>query len=85
MDAVELCRGLFHTGMRGMFPFVSGAISSVLPMDTLRWVSFGHVEADECGAMNALLAAAPSDLAGGRCRFRSTKRSFGPSRRPMNP
>lgn len=50
---------LFHTGMRGLFPLVSGAISSVLPIDTLRWVSFGHVEADECGAMNNLLAAAP--------------------------
>jgi flavorubredoxin len=31
----------------------------VLPVDTLRWVSFGHVEADECGAMNMWLATAP--------------------------
>ena len=50
---------LFHTGMRGVFPLVSGAIGRVLPPDTLRWGSFGHVEADECGAMNDLLALAP--------------------------
>jgi flavorubredoxin len=25
----------------------------------LRWISFAHIEADECGAMNMLLAAAP--------------------------
>ena len=50
---------LFHTGMRGVFPLVSGAIGRVLPPDSLRWVSFGHVEADECGAMNDLLALAP--------------------------
>ncbi|MDQ3385210.1 MAG: MBL fold metallo-hydrolase [Actinomycetota bacterium] len=50
---------LFHTGMRGVFPLVSGAIARVLPPDALRWVSFGHVEADECGSMNDLLAMAP--------------------------
>ncbi len=53
---------LFHTGMRGLFPLVSGAISSVLPMHSVRWVSFGHVEADECGAMNLVLAAAPQAI-----------------------
>jgi flavorubredoxin len=26
----------------------------------LRWITFGHVEADECGAMNMFLAAAPN-------------------------
>jgi len=50
---------LFHTGMRGVFPLVSAAIGRVLPPDELRWVSFGHVEADECGSMNDLLAVAP--------------------------
>ena len=50
---------LFHTGMRGLYPLVSAAIGRVLPLDTLRWVGFGHVEADECGAMNLLLADAP--------------------------
>ncbi len=50
---------LFHTGMRQMFPLVSAAVSKIVPPETLRWLSFGHVEADECGSMNAWLAAAP--------------------------
>jgi flavorubredoxin len=51
---------LFHTGMRGLFPLVAEAVDRVLPVETLRWVSFGHVEADECGATNMWLAAAPA-------------------------
>ena len=51
---------LFHTGPRQMFPLVSAAIERVLPIEQLRWISFGHYESDECGAMNDLLAAAPS-------------------------
>jgi flavorubredoxin len=50
---------LFHTGPRGMFPMVSRAISRVIPLERIRWITFGHVEADECGAMNEFLAAAP--------------------------
>ena len=50
---------LFHTGPRGMFPLVAEAIAKVVPVESLRWISFGHVEADECGAMNIWLAAAP--------------------------
>lgn len=50
---------LYHTGMRGLFPLVSEAIARVLPLERLRWISFAHVEADECGAVNELLAAAP--------------------------
>jgi flavorubredoxin len=50
---------LFHTGMRQIFPLVSEAIGRVVPVDSLRWISFAHVEADECGAMNEFLAAAP--------------------------
>lgn len=50
---------LFHTGMRQMFPLVAGGVSKILPPETLRWVSFGHVEADECGSMNDWLAVAP--------------------------
>jgi flavorubredoxin len=50
---------LFHTGMRRMFPLVCAGVSKVMPVDTLRWVSFGHVEADECGSMNDWLAIAP--------------------------
>ncbi len=50
---------LFHTGMRGLFPSVSAAVERVLPVESLRWIGFGHVEADESGAMNQWLAQAP--------------------------
>jgi flavorubredoxin len=51
---------LFHTGLRALFPLVSEAVGQIVPLDQLRWITFGHVEADECGAMNAFLAAAPN-------------------------
>lgn len=50
---------LFHTGMRQLFPLVTAGVATVLPAETLRWVSFGHVEADESGSMNDWLALAP--------------------------
>jgi flavorubredoxin len=50
---------LFHCGPRGMFPLVSAAVSTIIPIQELRWISFGHVESDECGAMNLWLEAAP--------------------------
>jgi flavorubredoxin len=50
---------LFHTGHRSMFPDVREAIEQVMPFDRLRWITFGHVESDECGAMNNMLAVAP--------------------------
>jgi flavorubredoxin len=50
---------LFHTGMRALFPLVSEAVAGVIPLDSLRWIAFGHVESDENGAMNQFLAAAP--------------------------
>src|SRR4051812_38293773 len=50
---------LFHTGGRQLFPLVSEAIEKVVPVESLRWISFGHVEADECGSMNQFLARAP--------------------------
>ncbi len=50
---------LFHCGLRGMFPALSEAVARLMPVEQLRWIGFGHVEADECGAMNSWLAAAP--------------------------
>jgi flavorubredoxin len=50
---------LFHTGPRRMFPLVREAIERVMPLGRLRYVGLSHVEADECGAMNDFLAAAP--------------------------
>lgn len=51
---------LFHAGQRGMFPQFAEAVSSLMPIEALRWISFGHIEADECGAMNLWLQAAPN-------------------------
>jgi flavorubredoxin len=51
---------LFHTGPRAMFPLVRQALERVVPAESLRWVTFGHVESDECGAMNEWLAVAPA-------------------------
>jgi flavorubredoxin len=50
---------LFHTGPRRMFPLVAEAIGKVLPLERLRYIAFSHYEADECGALNDFLAAAP--------------------------
>ncbi len=58
---------LFHTGPRRMFPLVRDAVARVIAPERLRWITFGHVEADECGAMNEWLAAAPrAEVAHGR-------------------
>lgn len=51
---------LFHTGPRRMFPLVHQAVEHVLgDVAKLRYVSFSHVESDECGSLNDWLAAAP--------------------------
>jgi len=50
---------LFHTGQRMLFDSVSQAVATIVPVETLRWITFGHLEADECGSMNQFLAAAP--------------------------
>jgi flavorubredoxin len=50
---------LYHTGMRQLFPLVRDAIETILPVDRLRWIAFAHLEADECGAVDEFLEAAP--------------------------
>src|SRR3954454_13003014 len=50
---------LIHTRPRAMFPLVAEAVASVVPVESLRWLPFGYVESDECGAMNTWLSAAP--------------------------
>ena len=50
---------LFHCGLRAMFPVLSEAVGRLIPIEDLRWIGFGHVEADECGAMNEWLGVAP--------------------------
>ena len=50
---------MFHTGLRKMFPLNRDALGRIIPPDRLRWIAYGHFEADECGAMNEWLAVAP--------------------------
>ena len=50
---------MFHTGLRKMFLLNREALSRIMPPDRLRWIAYGHFEADECGAMNEWLAVAP--------------------------
>jgi len=50
---------LYHTGPRKIFPLVSEAIESVIPVSSLRYICFSHYEADECGSLNEFLQIAP--------------------------
>lgn len=50
---------LFHTGMLGMFDLVCQGVAKIIDPATLRWISFSHFEADECGSLNLWLATAP--------------------------
>ena len=50
---------LFHCGQRWLFDDVSHAAARVMKLERLRWITFGHVEADECGSMNLWLGEAP--------------------------
>lgn len=50
---------MFHTGLHKMFPLNVSALRRIIPADRLRWIAYGHFEADECGAMNDWLAVAP--------------------------
>ncbi len=57
---------MFHAGLRKMFALNRGAVNRLIPTERLRWITFGHFEADECGAMNEWLAVAPkAELAHG--------------------
>ena len=54
---------LFHCGQRFLFPSISSAVGKLIPIERLRWITFSHVESDECGSMNEWLAAAPKATA----------------------
>ena len=54
---------LFHCGQRSLFPSVSTAASRIMDIARIRWITFSHVEADECGSLNDWLAAAPRAVA----------------------
>ena len=50
---------LFHCGHHQRFHMGAAALTRVMPPDRLRWIGYSHVEADEAGAVNDWLAAAP--------------------------
>ncbi len=50
---------LYHTGSKNMFEEVKGLASRVIDVQKIRWISFSHFEADECGAINQWHRAAP--------------------------
>lgn len=54
---------MFHTGLRKMFGLNRDALSRIVAPERLRWIAYGHFEADECSAMNEWLAVAPQATA----------------------
>jgi len=50
---------LFHTGTRKLFASTLKGVAAAIPIASLRYVALSHYEADECGALNQFLAAAP--------------------------
>jgi flavorubredoxin len=50
---------LFHCGQRSLFASVSSAAARIIALERLRWITFSHIESDECGSMNEWLGAAP--------------------------
>ena len=74
---------MFHTGLRKMFPLNRDALSRIIPPERLRWIAFGHYEADECGAMNEWLALAPNaQVAHGQYRLHGVAERHGGPRTP---
>lgn len=50
---------LFHTGPRPLFPETLEAVKKVVDPADLRYISWSHLESDECSALNDFLLAAP--------------------------
>ena len=50
---------LFHTGPKKLFPLIREQIETVIPLSSLRYIAFSHVESDECGSLSEFLAASP--------------------------
>lgn len=54
---------LFHTGLKGLFPWVRDAVATVIEPSKIRWLGFSHLEADECGSLSEWQALAPQATA----------------------
>ena len=74
---------VFHCGLRGLFRNVSAAAARVIPLERIRWICYGHHEADESGAMNDWLTVAPqSRVAVGKIAVMVSARDLA-AREPM--
>src|SRR5205823_5467109 len=47
---------LFHTGAKALFPDTLEAVKKVLDPASLSYISWSHLESDECGALNDFLS-----------------------------
>jgi flavorubredoxin len=50
---------LYHTGSKRLFDATHEAVSSLIDPTKLRYVSWSHLESDECGSVNQFLATSP--------------------------
>src|ERR1700677_4468093 len=50
---------LFRTGQRPLFSAISAAAARIIDLARLHWITFSHIESDECGALNEWLVLAP--------------------------
>jgi flavorubredoxin len=50
---------LFHTGAKNIYESTLNAVERLIDPKALRYVSWSHLEGDECGALNNFLAEVP--------------------------
>jgi len=68
---------LIHTGHAALFDTVRTQVERLLDPRTLRYISFSHFEADECGALNHWLTLAPqADVCCGSIAARTSIADF---------
>ena len=68
---------LIHTGHAALFDTVRAQVERLLDPRTLRYISFSHFEADECGALNHWLTLAPqADVCCGSIAARTSIADF---------
>jgi flavorubredoxin len=51
---------LFHTGAKALFPETIESVRRIIDPSRLRYISWSHLEADECGAVPEFIAEAPN-------------------------
>lgn len=56
---VDECPALVYLGHQQSFETLKRSVAAILDPATIRYLAFSHYEADECGALNQWLAAAP--------------------------